>query len=96
MEYVIVRAGRDGIPTAVLSRGREWQVGAEPVRWFERINWWESNKRMPRGGSRVDVEVLQVQVRLGTNVNSPLTTMLLERDGLGGGWRLRARAMHAA
>jgi hypothetical protein len=95
MEHVIVRTGRDGMPLAVLSRGREWQVGAEPVRWFERINWWESRRRMPRGSSRVDVEVLQVQVRLGSNRNSPLTTMVLERDGLGGGWKLREQ-LHAA
>ena len=96
MEHVIVRTGRDGTPTAVLSRGREWHVGAEPVRWFERVNWWETSRRMPRGSSRVDVEILQVQVRLGSNANSALTTMLLERDGWGGGWRLREWAADAA
>jgi hypothetical protein len=51
---------------------------------------------MPRGLSRVDVEVLQVQVRLGGNRSSALTTMTLERDGLGGGWRLREAVADAA
>lgn len=92
----MVRTGQDGMPTAVLSNGREWAVGAEPVRWFERVNWWETRRRMPRGLSRVDVEVLQLQVRLGRNGSSALTTMLLERDGLGGGWRLREAVADAA
>ncbi|OAE02139.1 hypothetical protein [Arthrobacter sp. OY3WO11] len=96
MEHVIVRTGTDGRPTAVLSNGREWAVGAEPVRWFERVNWWETRRRMPRGLSRVDVEVLQLQVRLGRNAGSALTTMLLERDGLGGSWRLRESVADAA
>ena len=96
MEHVMVRTGFDGKPTVVISRGREWAVGAEPVRWFERLNWWEINRRMPKGLGRVDVEILQVQVRLGSNSSSALTTMLLERDGLGGGWRLREAVADAA
>jgi hypothetical protein len=96
MEHVVVRTAPNGTPTAVLSNGREWAVGAEPVTWFERVSWWEAQRRMPKGLSRVDVEVLQVQVRLGSNAKSALTTMLLERDGLGGGWRLRESAADAA
>ena len=96
MEHVIVRTGSNGRPTAVLSRGREWLVGAEPVRWFERVNWWETSRRMPKGSSGVDVEVLQLQVRLGSNSRSALTTVYLQRDGLGGGWRLREAAAGAA
>ncbi len=85
----MLKTGLNGQASAVVVRGREWTVGAEPVRWFERVNWWEARRRMPRGLSRMDVEVLQIQVRLGNNTASALTTMLLERDGLGGGWRLR-------
>jgi hypothetical protein len=96
MEHVMVRTGPNGTPTTVITKGREWAVGAEPVRWFERLNWWEVNRRMPKGLGRVDVEVLQVQVRLGGNISSALTTMLLERDGLGGGWRLREAVADAA
>lgn len=96
MEHVIVHTDSDGMPTAVLSGGREWAVGAEPVRWFERINWWETSRRMPKGSGGVDVEVLQLQVRLGNNAKSALATMYLQRDGLGGGWRLRESAAGAA
>ena len=92
----MVRTGRDGRPTAVLSGGRDWAVGAEPVRWFERVNWWESQRRMPKGASGVDVEVLQLQVRLGRNSGSALTTMILQRDGTGGSWRLRRTVADAA
>ncbi len=96
MEYVLVKTSPDGLPTAVVSDGREWAVGAESVRWFERVSWWEAQRRMPKGLSRVDVEVLQVQVRLGRNPHSALTTMVLERDGLGGGWQLRESVSGAA
>lgn len=96
MEHVIVHTDSDGMPTAVLSRGREWAVGAEPVRWFERVNWWETSRRMPKGSGSVDVEVLRLQVRLGNNSRSALATMYLQRDGVGGGWRLRESAAGAA
>ena len=96
MEHVIVHTDSDGMPTAVLSRGREWAVGAEPVRWFERVNWWETSRRMPKGSGGVDVEVLQLQVRLGNNSRSALATMYLQRDGVGGVWQLRESAAGAA
>lgn len=96
MEYVVVKMSKDGSPTAVVSNGREWAVGADAVRWFERVSWWEAQRRMPKGLGRVDVEVLQVQVRLGRNPQSTLATMMLERDGLGGGWRLRESVVDVA
>jgi hypothetical protein len=46
--------------------------------------------------SRVDVEVWQIQARLGRNSGSALTTMEIIRDGLGGGWRLREAIADAA
>jgi hypothetical protein len=51
---------------------------------------------MPKGLSRVDVEVWQIQARLGRNRESALTTMEIIRDGLGGGWRLRDAVADAA
>ncbi|MGY3320641.1 hypothetical protein ACVWYS_001299 [Arthrobacter sp. TE12231] len=96
MEHVMVKTGPDGRPQAVLRGGREWLIGAEPVRWFERVNWWEAERRMPKGLSRVDVEVWQIQARLGRNRQSALTTMEIVRDGLGGGWRLREAVADAA
>ena len=96
MEHVLVTAGPDGRPHTVIRGGREWIIGADPVRWFERGSWWEAERRMPRGLGRVDVEVWRVQARLGRNAGSALTTMELVRDGLGGGWRLRDLVADAA
>lgn len=96
MDYVQVKMSQEGIPVTVLCEGREWAVGAEAVRWFERVSWWEAQRRMPKGLGRVDVEVMQIQVRLGRNPQSALTTMILERDGLGGGWRRRESLAGAA
>lgn len=84
------------MPAAVVRGGREWQIAVTPVRWFERIPWWEQSRRMPAGQGRVDVEVLQVQVRLGNNQRSTLATWELVGDGMGGGWQLRAEEAVAA
>ncbi|MBG0739103.1 hypothetical protein IV500_06795 [Paeniglutamicibacter antarcticus] len=92
MEHVVVRMTTAGMPLAVQRAGREWLIGAEPVRWYERVNWWESKRRMPKGLSRVDVEVWRVQARLGRNARSDLTTMELLRDQQGGGWKLRSES----
>ncbi|WP_426996082.1 hypothetical protein [Pseudarthrobacter sp. N5] len=96
MEHVLLKTAGEGRPTAVLRQGREWTVGAEPVRWFERVSWWDAQRRIPKNLSRVDVEVWRVQARLGRHPNSALTTMELVRDGLGGGWRLRQEVADAA
>ncbi|WP_347107695.1 hypothetical protein AAHB33_11840 [Paenarthrobacter sp. S56] len=96
MEYVFIRNRPDGSPAAVVRGPREWRIAVEPVRWFERVSWWESARRMPRGEGRVDIEVWQVQVRLGGNENSELATWQLVRDGTGGGWRLRDEELSAA
>jgi hypothetical protein len=90
MEHIVVRTTAAGLPMAVQRSGREWLVGAEPVRWFERVDWWDGQNRMPRGLGRVDVEVWRVQARLGRNVRTELTTMELLNDQQGGGWRLRS------
>ncbi|MEV7604584.1 hypothetical protein AB0N65_03995 [Paenarthrobacter sp. NPDC089322] len=96
MEHIFIRSTADGKPVVVVRGTREWQIAVEPVRWFERVAWWETSRRMPRGVGRVDVEVWQVQVRLGSNASSSLATWELVRDGSGGGWRLRAEALAAA
>lgn len=96
MEHIYIRTAADGIATVVVRGGREWQIAVEPVRWFERVSWWEDSRRMQRGQGRVDVEVLQVQVRLGRNARSSLATWELVRDGTGGGWCLRGEEYVAA
>jgi len=90
VERVVVRTTPAGQPIMVERAGRQWLVAEEPLRWFERINWWEGNaRRMPKGQGRVDVEVWRVQARLGQNPRSDLATLDLERDPAGGGWCLR-------
>ncbi|MCT9867728.1 hypothetical protein [Paenarthrobacter aurescens] len=96
MEHVYIRTSAQGVPAAVVRGSREWQMVVEPVRWFERVPWWEQSRRMPRGQGRVDVEVWQVQVRLGNNVRSGIATWQLVRDGAGGGWCLRGEEVVAA
>ncbi len=55
-----------------------WHVGAEPLRWYERVAWWETATRAPKGGGlRIDVEVWRVQARIGRNERSPLVTFEL-------------------
>ncbi|MHA7270080.1 hypothetical protein [Arthrobacter sp. HLT1-20] len=90
LEHIEVRTSPAGVPVAVQRNGREWVVGAEPVRWFERIQWWQHALRMPKGQGRVDVQVWQVQARLGRNPRSELVTMELECDSFGDAWRVRA------
>lgn len=67
-----------GAPVSFIRDGRTWHVGAEPVRWFKRLPWWETAHRAERGGGlRIDVEVWQVQARIGRNPRSPLVTFEL-------------------
>ncbi|MEO6530884.1 MAG: hypothetical protein ABI563_12785 [Specibacter sp.] len=89
LEHVVVRSTDAGVPLSVQRNGREWVVGAEPVRWFERTSWWQHAARMPKGQGRVDVQVWLVQARLGRNPRSDLVTMELECDSDGGAWRVR-------
>ena len=88
-DRLAVRTTTAGQPLAVERDGREWLVAAEPLRWFERTKWWETAGRMPKGQGRVDVEVWRVQVRLGRNPRSDLSTLELEHDPDGGTWSLR-------
>ncbi|MFQ4149634.1 hypothetical protein AAGW05_13225 [Arthrobacter sp. LAPM80] len=88
-EEVGVRISEAGVPLEVHRGGRVWFVGAEPVRWYERTQWWKHNRRMPKGQGRVDVQVWRLQVRLGPNRRSDLVTMDLEVDPGGGPWRVR-------
>lgn len=93
MQQVTVRTTVDGKPLAVERGGREWIVGAEPIRWYERVSWWETEKRMPVGGGlAMQIEVWQVQARIGRNPKTPLHTLELTRDLTGAGWKLRSES----
>ena len=51
--------------------GDSWRMVEEPVRWFERPPWWETETRMQRDHGRIDVEVWQLQLQ--TAINPDLT-----------------------
>ena len=54
-------------------------MAAEPVRWYERIDWWREFKPLPRQNApRIDLEVWRVRARLGRG--GELVTFDLVRD----------------
>lgn len=61
-------------PVSFIRDGRTWHVGVKPVGWFERVDWWKTARRIPR---LVDIQVWQVQARIGHNPRSPLVTFEL-------------------
>lgn len=54
-----------GTPLHLLWQGRSYTLAAEPLRWYERRNWWDEELRAPPGTGvgLVDREVWRVQVR---------------------------------
>lgn len=77
-----------GVPVRFEHQGRTWHVAANPVRWYERIDWWKSFKRYPRHNPpRIDLEVWRVQARLGRR--GELVTFDLIRDQDRVAWLLR-------
>lgn len=92
MRDVSVSLDAEGVPVAFELDGRSWVVGAEPVRWYERRKWWETDRRMGRPGeSRViEIQVWQLQARLGRNPSSDLVTFEVIR-GETGKWLVRAQ-----
>lgn len=96
MESVEVQFTTAGQPLRVRRQGREWRVVAEPIRWFERFNWWESELRAPKGSPfRIDALVWQVQVSLGARTSEPVTWELVHHAPTGG-WRVREPKQVAA
>ncbi|WP_432246111.1 hypothetical protein ACRB8A_19710 (plasmid) [Arthrobacter sp. G.S.26] len=83
---VDVRFTLDGTPLAVRYDGHIWAVAADPVRWFERESWWETQNRAPVGAAVVDTTIWQVQVRI--NSASPLRTMQLRQPAMTDHWIL--------
>lgn len=97
MDCIEVSATAAGEPLSFVRAGRTWHVGAAPVRWFERVDWWNTTKRMPRGQmARVDVEVWQVQARIGRNHRSPLVTFELVLGQDRETWSIRSMETIAA
>lgn len=80
-----------GVPLHLLWQGRSYTLAAEPLRWYERRNWWDEELRAPPGfgGGLVDREVWRVQVRRdGTPPGVPLLTLDLVKYLPAGRWRV--------
>lgn len=96
MEIVEVSAA-NGVPVSFVREGRTWLVGAVPVRWFERVDWWKTAQRLARDQKyHMDIEVWQVQARIGRNPRSPLVTFELVHGQDRETWSIRSMETIAA
>lgn len=86
---VDVRFTPAGTPLAVRFDGRIWAVAADPVHWFDRDSWWDTQSTAAVGsGDLVSIEHWRVQVRLSSN--SALRTFTLRRNPLATQWVLES------
>ena len=87
-EAVEVVCSPAGVPLRLSWQGHTCKVAADPVRWYERRNWWDEESRAERGhgAGLVDSEIWRIQTRL--NARSPLRTLDLSYDISSGRWRL--------
>jgi hypothetical protein len=93
MEGLAVTLSPEGAPAAFTIAGDSWRVAEEPVRWYERTAWWETESRMPREHGRIDVEVWQLQARQERSADGPSAnpvTFVLVRNQNTGEWHLRS------
>ncbi|WP_347107616.1 DUF6504 family protein [Paenarthrobacter sp. S56] len=90
-ESVDVICTEEGLPQAVNWRGNNYQVCTDPVRWYERRNWWAEETRAPlgTGAGLVDHEIWRVQLNeaTGTDAGKFITLDLVRYVG-SGRWRL--------
>jgi hypothetical protein len=95
-ESVDVACNPEGQPASLQWAGRSYSVCAEPLRWYERRQWWAEESRAPlgTGPGLVDHEIWRVQVLpsaagSGTvkDQEEPLT-LDLTRHIRSGRWRL--------
>ena len=88
-ESVDVACAPEGQPQSLDWAGRHYDVCAEPLRWFERRQWWAEEQRAPLGGGAglVYHETWRVQVRDERNAERT-HTVDLSRHLVSGRWRL--------
>ncbi|UEL27004.1 DUF6504 family protein [Pseudarthrobacter sp. L1SW] len=92
-QSVDVECTAEGVPQRLLWAGLSYAVCAEPVRWYERRQWWTEESRAPLGSGPglVDHEIWRVQVLpdhpVGGGQEEPLT-LDLTRHIQSGRWRL--------
>ncbi|MFJ5957153.1 DUF6504 family protein [Paenarthrobacter sp. NPDC092416] len=90
-ESVEVICTETGQPQRVKWQEREFLVLNEPVRWYERRQWWVEENRAPlgTGAGLVDHEIWRVQLQQADGVNGGETiTLDLVRHVGSGRWRL--------
>jgi hypothetical protein len=89
-ESVDVDCAASGQPLKLRWAGQHYTVCAEPVRWYERRQWWAEERRAPLGSGPglVDHEIWRVQVRLDPQDTGEPLTLDLSRHLGSGRWRL--------
>lgn len=89
-ESVDVVCTAAGQPLKLQWAGRHYTVCAEPVRWYERRQWWAEESRAPLGSGPglVDHEIWRVQVRADQGDTGEQLTLDLSRHIGSGRWRL--------
>ena len=95
-ESVDVLCSPEGQPVSLTWGGRSYDVCAEPMRWYERRQWWAEDSRAPLGSGPgiVDHEIWRVQVlpapdgAAGSNAPGEPLTLDLSRHIRSGRWRL--------
>lgn len=92
-ESVEVTCSPAGQPMRLRWKGRDYEVGGEPLRWYERRQWWVEEQRAPLGSGAglVDHEIWRVQVMPVDSSPAPpqgTFTLDLVRHAGSGRWRL--------
>lgn len=89
-EAVEVICTPSGQPLKLDWAGTHYKVCAEPVRWYERRQWWTEESRAPLGSGPglVDHEIWRVQVRASGSSAGEILTLDLSRHAGSGRWRL--------
>ncbi|MEI2279309.1 DUF6504 family protein [Paenarthrobacter ilicis] len=91
-ESVGVTSAESGQPHEVQWKGTRYTVINEPIRWYERRQWWIEEHRAPigSGAGMVDHEIWRVQLQpvpTDPNPSEPITLDLV-RHVSSGRWRL--------
>ena len=88
-ESVEVTCTDAGQPRTINWKGRSYLVCNEPVRWYERRQWWVEESRAPLGSGAglVDHEIWRVQIQ-PTQDDGKSITLDLVRHLASGRWRL--------
>ena len=90
-ESVDVICTDTGQPQEIQWKGTHYLVTNEPLRWYERRQWWVEESRAPLGSGAglVDHEIWRVQVRAaGDHAADSTLTLDLTRHVGSGRWRL--------